>query len=299
MSKISEELRVRFTDFDTERDSGLSTPESVRRFDHISYGIHGEWNLLDVYRLKDSSELQPVIINVHGGGWIYGTKETYQYYGMDLAQRGFTVVNPSYRLAPESYFPAQLEDVNACVSWVLDHGHEYGMDTEQIFMVGDSAGAHLLTLYSSACTDPDFALTLGIQIPKGFVPKAVALNCGCYRPLHEPFLDNYDVMHTLMTDLLGEEDFDNRSRWIDAPAHITESFPPAFVTTALGDYMNAQTDYLTAAFEKLAVKYQTKVYGSEENPLWHVFHLYIWMEEAIQCNEDACTFFNSIRIDNK
>lgn len=294
MSKITEELRVRFTDFDTERDSKLSTPETIARFDNISYGDHGEWNLLDVYRLKDADGLQPVIINVHGGGWIYGTKETYQYYGMDLAKRGFTVVNPSYRLAPESHFPAQLEDVNSCVAWVLNHGKEYGMDTERIYMVGDSAGAHLLALYSSACAEAGIAEEFGICIPEKFMPKAVALNCGCYKPLQEPFLDNYETMHMLMSDLLGETDFDNKTKWIDVPEHITEQFPPAFVTAAPGDFLNAQSNYLIEAFEKKGVKYRMKTYGSEDNPLWHVFHLYIWMEEAIQCNEDACTFFKSI-----
>lgn len=294
MSKASEEMRARFTAFDTERDSGLSTPETITRFDNISYGTHGEWNLLDIYRQKDVQELQPVIINVHGGGWIYGTKETYQYYGMELAGKGFTVVNPSYRLAPENKFPAQLEDVNSCVAWVLEHGKEYGMDTERIFMTGDSAGAHLLTLYSSACTDEALAETFNIQIPEGFVPKAVALNCGCYKPLQEPFLDNYETMHTLMTDLLGEADFERKKNWIDAPECVTVSFPPAFVTTAVGDFMNGQQKYLIDAFEKHTVNYQMKTYGSKENPLFHVFHLYIWQDEAIQCNEDACAFFRSI-----
>lgn len=103
-------------------------------------------NSLDVYRPKATNieEKLPVIVSVHGGGWVYGDKEGYQYYCMSLAQRGFAVVNFSYRLAPESKFPASIIDTNLVFGWILDHAEEYGFDTENIFAVGDSAGAHML-----------------------------------------------------------------------------------------------------------------------------------------------------------
>ena len=55
---------------------------------------------LDVYRPKLNIKGKlPVIMSVHGGGWVYGDKDVYQWYCMNLAQRGFAVVNYSYRLA--------------------------------------------------------------------------------------------------------------------------------------------------------------------------------------------------------
>lgn len=92
----------------------------------------------------------PAIVSVHGG-WVYGSKEVYQFYCMSLARRGFAVVNFSYRLAPKHKFPAPLEDANAVFHWVLAHAGEYGFDPERIFAVGDSAGANILRLYSAAC----------------------------------------------------------------------------------------------------------------------------------------------------
>ncbi|MFR5151238.1 MAG: carboxylesterase family protein [Ruminococcus sp.] len=63
----------------------------------------GRCRELDVYRPKQAQgEDLPVIISVHGGAWMYGDKERYQYYCMSLAQRGFAVVNFTYRLAHES-----------------------------------------------------------------------------------------------------------------------------------------------------------------------------------------------------
>ena len=96
---------------DKKRDAGLTIPESVSAYRDISYGKHGRWSLLDLYVPKDVTAPVPVIVSVHGGGWVYGTKETYVYYCSDLARRGFAVVNFSYRLAPLHKFPAALEEL--------------------------------------------------------------------------------------------------------------------------------------------------------------------------------------------
>ena len=75
---------------DDRRDAGLTTPEDVQRFDGLPYGPDSTWQILDVYRPRSAGDAPlPVIVNVHGGGWIYGTKETYQFYCMDLCRRGF------------------------------------------------------------------------------------------------------------------------------------------------------------------------------------------------------------------
>ena len=90
------------TKSDTARDSGLTTPPEIQRFDDIQYGSDPKWNILDVYRPKSAADsLLPVIVSFHGGGWVYGDKEVYQFYCMDLAKRGFAVINYTYRLAPK------------------------------------------------------------------------------------------------------------------------------------------------------------------------------------------------------
>ena len=102
LSKIVTDIRTNWAISDRERDEGLTTPEDITRHDDISYGPYGEWNLLDIYHKKDVNTCQPTIVNIHGGGWVYGNKEIYQFYCMSLAQRGYTVVNFNYRLAPEN-----------------------------------------------------------------------------------------------------------------------------------------------------------------------------------------------------
>ena len=83
MSATSDYIRQDFGDGDTLRDRGLSTPPDVERFDNIVYGPDEVWNVLDVYRPKASKdEVLPVIVSVHGGGWVYGDKDRYQFYCM-------------------------------------------------------------------------------------------------------------------------------------------------------------------------------------------------------------------------
>ena len=127
MSTTSERIRREFAASDAVRDAGLTIPDDIQRYDDIAYGSN-PLQKLDVYRPKNSMGKLPVIISVHGGGWVYGDKELYQYYTMSLAQRGFTVINFSYRLAPESQYPAQIEDVATVFDWVNNHAEQYGMD---------------------------------------------------------------------------------------------------------------------------------------------------------------------------
>ena len=73
---------------DDQRDNNLPNVfDGVERINDLQYGDDPQWNLLDVYRPQKRNGKLPVIILIHGGNWCYGSKETYQYYGMRLAQR--------------------------------------------------------------------------------------------------------------------------------------------------------------------------------------------------------------------
>ena len=95
---------------DQKRDSQIPFPSGIQEWTNLSYGPHGSANLLDVYRPAGQDGC-PIIVNIHGGGYVYGDKELYKRYSMDLARRGFAVVNINYRLAPRWKFPAPLEDI--------------------------------------------------------------------------------------------------------------------------------------------------------------------------------------------
>ena len=81
------------------------------------------------------------ILLLHGGGLVFGQKEGMHIYAPPLAQRGFTVFAPSYRLLTTSLWPAPLDDIKASIAWVRDHAAEFAIDSDRIVLEGFSAGA--------------------------------------------------------------------------------------------------------------------------------------------------------------
>ena len=271
---------------DAKRNEGLTTPEGVERFDDLRYGKN-ERHLLDVYCPKNRTERLPVIVSIHGGGWVYGNKEIMQFYCMSLAEKGFAVVNYSYRLAPKYKHPVPLEDANTIFHWVIENADDYGFDTDHIFALGDSCGANTLGLYCCLCTDPDYAKELGVTPPKGFLPKAVALNSGLYRLVR----GEEDLLDSLAEAYFPGGGTDSEYAGIDLGRRVTADFPPTFVMTALGDFLMPQAMPFYERLKMLGVKAEYHCYGDEDNPLHHVFHINIKLAEARKCNEDECAFF--------
>ena len=290
MSQTSDMIRKMFKEGDDKRDAGLTAPDTIIRYDDICYGIDTKWQMLDVYRPnKMEGRKLPVIVSVHGGGWVYGDKQRYSFYCMDLATRGFAVVNFTYRLAPEYKFPSSLEDTCLVFEWVLKNADKYGFDIDNIFAVGDSAGAHLLGLYTDMCTNPDYAANFSFTITKGFKPKAIALNCGAYKLAltHKPDDMNSNVMY----DFLPEHGTDEEMQLIDVTKYITPEFPPVFYVTATGDFLMDQAKILCNALVTNMVPSEFHFYGDKDKELGHVFMLRIREDEAKLCNDEECNYF--------
>lgn len=290
MSQTSDMVRAMFAEGDEKRDAGLKTPEDITRYDDIVYGEDEKWQVLDVYRPKElEGKKLPVIVSVHGGGWVYGDKERYQFYCMNLAQRGFAVVNFTYRLAPEYQYPAAVCDTNLVFTWVLSHAGEYGFDTEHIFAVGDSAGAHNLGLYAAICTNPAYAKNYAFQVPEGFVPTAIALNCGAYDIRVDGEGD--ELTGKLMQDYLPQGGSREELALISVVEHVMGDYPPTFFMTAVGDFLKAQAPVLAEKLAACEVPFVYRFYGDAKNRLGHVFHCNIKTEDAKRCNDEECGFF--------
>ncbi|MBQ6234130.1 MAG: alpha/beta hydrolase [Clostridia bacterium] len=294
MSLTTWYLRRAFKKSDDRRDAGLTTPPDIERRDDICYGSEPKWQSLDVYRPRGTAARLPVIVSIHGGGWTYGDKERYQYYCMDLARRGFAVVNFTYRVAPEFKFPAGIEDTHLVFSWVLKNSEWF--DLTRIFAVGDSAGAHMLTIYSAICTDPGYAAKFGIRPllrPDGkpFVPDAVGLNCGVYQISLGRGANA--MTRSLMKALLPHHGSAEELDLVNPLPYINEKFPRAFVMTASHDNLAGPPAQkaLTNRLAACGVPFVDRTYGTDEAPLSHVFHCDIRSQAAKQCNDDECRFF--------
>ena len=83
MSATSDKMRKEWKENDAKRDAGLTTPDDIVRFDDIQYSVDPVWNLLDVYRPKGVEGKLPVIVNVHGGGWVFPS--LYKFFGTQIS----------------------------------------------------------------------------------------------------------------------------------------------------------------------------------------------------------------------
>ncbi|MBQ4253516.1 MAG: alpha/beta hydrolase, partial [Erysipelotrichaceae bacterium] len=230
----------------------------------------------------------PVIVSIHGGGWVYGTKEVYQFYCMSLAQRGFAVINFNYRLAPETKYPAQIEDTNSVIRWMLDNQQQYGFDVNNVFAVGDSAGGQLLSAYCCMLNNESYRCKYSVEIPEGFNFRAVALNCGVYQ---QKMCGWKDANYWLLNDVLGKGWGSQQLDMLSTFDKITPTFPPTFLMSANGDFLREQVEVIRPNLEKNNVEHTVKIYGTDDNNLGHVFHVNIRYADAQQCNDDECRFF--------
>lgn len=272
---------------DAARDAGLTTPPEIERFDDIQYGNDPKWQVLDVYRPKTEKGVLPVIVSFHGGGWVYGDKNTYQFYCMDLAKRGFAVINFSYHLAPKYRYPIQFEDTNAVFAWLMENAEKYGFDTDNIFAVGDSAGAQGIALYSCILTNSEYAKNYSFTVPKGLKIKGLGLNCGIYS------MTNHELVSGIK-DFIPKDKTSEMLPLLHVLDKINGDFPPCYILTGNTDFLRNEPDALIKALESAGVKYAYKLYGDETAPLGHVFHCNIKSEAAKQANDDECSFFKSL-----
>ena len=155
----------------------------VSRTANVSFGP-GKRDRLDIYRPRNANGVLPVIVFWHGGGWTDGKKGFYRFVGATLAQLGYVVVLPNYRVYPEVRFPSFLDDAARSVAWVEQHAAEYGGDPHRIVLMGHSAGAHMAAMLAinhsylaQAGVDlHDIIGLIGLSGPYALAPNTDVLN---------------------------------------------------------------------------------------------------------------------------
>jgi acetyl esterase len=102
----------------------------------------------------DPGSRLPVIVYLHGGGWVGGSLRIADNPCRELARAsGCAVVSVGYRLAPETPFPGGLRDCLAALAWVASHGRQLAVDTDRVGLAGSSAGGNLAAAAAIAVRD--------------------------------------------------------------------------------------------------------------------------------------------------
>jgi acetyl esterase len=119
---------------------------------------------LRILRPQNARTPLPVIVYIHGAGWVFGSTQTHDRLMRELAVgAGAAVVFPVYRLCPEVRYPTALEECYMATQWVARRGQDHGLDAERLAVAGDSVGGNMatvITLLSRERGGPDIRLQL-------------------------------------------------------------------------------------------------------------------------------------------
>nr|QCO92924.1 hypothetical protein [uncultured bacterium] len=216
------------------------------------------WHKLDVYAPTAHPRNLPAVINLHGGGWCIADKKHFRYFCRTIAAGGYVVFNINYRLAPDYPHPAQLADVLSAMAWVKLHASEYGADPEKVFLLGDSAGAHLAALAACVCTNRNLEGFYRIKAPYSEKEiRGCILFCGVY-DLRSSLKTSFPLIKDFVRALLGTRDIEqypNLER-VAPVKNITSQFPPCLVSDSLKDALIGESRNLIRMLDQNGVKHR-------------------------------------------
>lgn len=273
-------------------------PEGVElSVDHAYLQDDEPMHRLDIARAENSVGKKPVVIQIHGGGWVYGHKDSYyRYHAMECAKYGYTVLTINYRLAFDHPFPAMIEDIFAVLHWLEANAEAQAFDVENVFIIGDSAGAHLAALSALIHADKGLQKRYGVESSAVKI-KALGLSCGVYdfdRLLDDPY--DMPMRKTLLETIFNQKDFAKHPLYAYASVSrlLKASFPPAYVVSSEADALCPETKNLVYEMEAFGLNKKVRIFD-KSHALTHVFNLKSVYPESRIVMDEMFAFFESFR----
>jgi acetyl esterase/lipase len=185
---------------------------------------------LDVYFNPSSTTATPVVINIHGGGWNHGTKESQGGFNT-FFKAGFAVANVEYRMVDVAKAPGAIEDIRSAMDYLILHAKELNIDPKRIVLMGGSAGAHLALMAGFLENDRRFDTYC-----KGKENMKVAAIISKYAP--SDFVEKTDKFYTYksLINWMGDKAEDASFRASISPVtYISKHNPPVFIVHGNSD----------------------------------------------------------------
>ena len=222
---------------------------------------------LDILSKKESLINLPTIINIHGGGLIYGDKELNQNFNAEFARRDFRVVSLSYRLLPSCTFDEQVQDILNALLFIHDHADEYSINLNNVFMTGDSAGG-LLTLFTVALTRSERLRSLfNVEDPKIDIKGMGLISSMLDIAQRKDIIDYAPVLVLQAKNHIASDFIYEPTRLFD---HVL--FPPCFLVTSSEDFIRDDTLKLKRRFDEFNIMCELMDWERRESKrLEHVF----------------------------
>ena len=257
---------------DNKRIKTLTMPKGVTESNDHQYINDGDkYHQIDVYYPESATGKLPVVVDIHGGGWMYGDKELNKPYCLTVASKGYVVFNMSYRLCPDVTAADQLRDISKALCWVRDNLDNYPCDKNNIYLTGDSAGG-MLACFTGMLSVSEKMRSLYDTVDFGINFNAV----GLVSPV--AFMDDGTYMSFYTKHMLGGNKY-KKEKWanyVNADQILTlGEMPPTFMVTSSGDFLAlSQTLKAAKAFEEKGVETKLVNYDKYEGKdLPHVFSI--------------------------
>jgi acetyl esterase/lipase len=181
--------------------TNLPAFKGIKAWKNIEYAnVDGHSLKLDLYVPQNVAAPVPLIVDVHGGGWMAGDKS--EMVARGIIRHGFAVASIDYRLSQVATFPAQIYDCKAAVRWLRAHAADYGLNPDKIGAWGDSAGGHLVSLLGLTAEHPELEGSEG----NTNISSRVQAVCDFYGPSDLLALDHHladTVANGAVPKLLG------------------------------------------------------------------------------------------------
>lgn len=268
-------------------------PDGIKEIADVPYTDSGSiYHLFDIYYPEDAKGPLPVIIDIHGGGWMYATKDVNKIYCQYLAKRGFVVYNLSYRLVPEVMVPHQLQDISMALAKIKETFKDVPADPARVMLSGGSAGGQLAA-FTAAISKSDKLSAYFDTVSHNIEFSCLALTS----PVS--FMNCEFPMGFYGRPMWGEKALKKSTRKymnIDELIREVPSFPPTILVTSSGDILALkQTRRLFRVLLENSVEAKLLDFPKFEGKnLPHVFGtLEPYSKAGIIYIDKVCEFFRS------
>jgi acetyl esterase len=246
-------------------------PANVTGLINERYGADPDM-LLDVFRPASATGPLPLVVWVHGGGFVGGTKDELAGYFKLVASHGFAVAAPRYSLAPGRRYPTPPRQLMQALQYLQANAGRLLIDPDRIALAGDSAGAHIAAQAAALVTTPGYAEAVGIT--PTITPaqlRGLVLACGLYdlRLVRHPAAP---AGHLFVQASL--QAYSGHRRFFDAPAfaawsitdHVSAAFPPALITVGNADPLRPHSELLAAKLQAHGAETETLFFPAAHQP---------------------------------
>ena len=229
---------------------------------------------IDVYRPRASSATpRPVILWIHGGGFLANSAADFRDWGILLAHQGYVVALLDYSLAPQTHYPGPVRQANAALAYLAQNASRFGGDPARVAVGGDSAGAQIASQTVAVESNPRLAAAMALSpgLPPSHL-RAAVLYCGLYDMSTVggtgfPGLRTYLWSYTGTRNWLAYPQIDQLS----TTRQVTAAYPPTFLSVGDADPFRFQAAELASVLKRDAVPLTTLFWTGTGDRLGHEY----------------------------